>query len=225
MNAFVEPGFEATFPLADVLAAAHAALAADPHATIEIADDGRHLRIGERVLPSRQHTGGGPEPGMTWTAGDPLTYRPTRREGSDMEFLQYLGTRWVKFEHHCHRYVDRAKRHECWWSTSANPSMERREGLYSGPDRFVIQHMSGPYGTDAERCAILDTVYAIGYRAADGQARLQGPRRLMEPLADRLNALPPDAEWWADQNADSADSADPAGPAPPPPADHPNPTE
>ncbi|MFB9631322.1 hypothetical protein [Nonomuraea helvata] len=179
----VEPGYTVAYELAQVIALAELAVAAESTAAMEISQDGSRLRFNagpQTILAALGDEGRtiGTRMTLTFTPNDPVTSVESRNDISDLDFMRGCLAEGGK-----RLYLTRSHRQRSGWLMTCNPTLDQRKPPYDVPERYKVMCYTSPGPWH-----LLDLETGLAYRAKPGQAALQGSRSEMETLAGRLNA-------------------------------------
>jgi hypothetical protein len=177
----VEEGYQVAFDLPQVVALAELAVAADPHAAMEVARDGSRLRFTagpttRLVALGREGRASDTPLKLAFDRRHPVTYTDSPSGVSELAWMRSclaLGARRL--------YLTRKPAVPSRWVLSLNPDLDQRREPYSGPYRYKLMPTS-------RGCYLLDLETGLPYRTRWGQAAVRGPQEKMRELADRLNS-------------------------------------
>ncbi|MFC7593566.1 hypothetical protein ACFQYP_65060 [Nonomuraea antimicrobica] len=179
----VEPGYTVAYDLAQVIALAELAVAAEPAAAMEISLDGSRLRFNAGPKTILAALGGegrtiGTRMTLTFKSRAPVISVESKNDISDLDFMRQCFAEGGK-----RLYLTRSHGQRSGWLPTCNPTLDQRRPPYDMPERYKVAcHTSpGPWH-------LLDLETGLAYRTKPGQAALQGSRSEMEALAERLNA-------------------------------------
>ncbi|MFF3665417.1 hypothetical protein [Microtetraspora malaysiensis] len=172
----IEDGYEVAYDLAQVLARAEAAVAADPHAAIDLATDGSCLRFtaGDPAVVVALGEDAPPEGDVGWMRQEPLAHDPGCGGCSTLESMRATvadgGTR-LRFMRKPHASTG--------WIMTTNTQIDRRQPPYDVPERYMVL---------SAHAAILDLETGLFYREGPGRRMLQARPEVLRELCARLNA-------------------------------------
>ncbi|GAA1614283.1 hypothetical protein GCM10009733_008100 [Nonomuraea maheshkhaliensis] len=175
----IEDGYEVAYDLALVLAHAEAAVAADPHAALDLATDGSCLRFtaDDPVVICAQDQAALPDD-VIWMRLDQLTWRAGKSDSTLLEMMRDLkadgGIRLRFMWSPCVRTS---------WIMTGNPRMDQRRPPYDVPERYMVLSMTSP-----THYAIIDLEKGLPYRQGPGRSGMQAGLEDMRALCARLNA-------------------------------------